>query len=95
MDCHPHSHRVPLRKPAGDVAVAPPALEPPPARLSNTFGAAEHPGALPAWTGGQKRERPARVTGLLSAWALGQEISAELRLILPDAICRHSSPLIP
>lgn len=73
---HPPSHRGSLRKACrGCGCGLPPALgpPPPPARLSNTLGLAEHPGALPAWTGGQRRERLVRVTGLLSAWALRQE----------------------
>lgn len=87
----------PCGKPAGDAAGAPPALGPPPARLSNTFNMAEHPGALPVWTGGQKRERLFRVMGLVCL-GLGAGISAELRRILPESRmprCKHSGLPIP
>lgn len=73
-NCHSPSQGVSLRKACRGCGCGhPPALGPPPARLSNTLGTTEHPEGhcLRGQEGRRERGRPG-VTGLLSARALGQ-----------------------
>lgn len=96
-NCHSPSQGVSLRKACQGCGCGHrPALGPPPARLSNTLGTAEHPRGhcLRGQEGRRGRGRPWG-HGSSVCQGLGSGISAELRRILPESLTRRGSLPIP